>query len=239
MQPDLLPLVRRQGARLLPDPGGHGDAADVVDERRAPDASRPRSPTSQRPPAAAASPRRRTECPTRYGETRSAKSPIAARARSIASPSRSAEGTARRRASRPRPIALVIEREDLAGLVGEHAAIAGSNARPARSRTTRAACSAPPSRRWKAASRATCTIRSGSGISPVRPAGLPLPSQRSVRRTKRSVPTGAARVGRSASPRPRTARRHAPDGAHRPRQPAGDLQRAHRPRAVRVGERAQ
>lgn len=62
------------------------------------------------------------------------------------------------------------------------AAISGSKACPDRSRTTPTTCAVSPSRRWKAASIATATIRIGNGIaSPfARPSG-PWPSHGSSR----------------------------------------------------------
>ena len=156
-------------------------------------ATRPRSWTSAGPPriGRASSPQRTAapavssatpaECPASQGEMRSAKSPIAARARSIAS---SVEGELPARLGGERGVpdgrALVV-REDLRRPVGERGDDAGSNAPPARSRTTPTAASTPPIIRWNVASRATCTIRTESGISsPPSPFGSPLPSQRSV-----------------------------------------------------------
>ena len=91
-------------------------------------------------------------------------------------------------------------REDLLGTVGEAVGdLEGRMHAPARSRTIRTASSSPPSRRCKVASRATCVIRTGSGISsPLARRRYPLPSQRSVRWTN-SSPTGFGSPSRSDS----------------------------------------
>ena len=72
-------------------------------------------------------------------------------------------------------------------------------------RTTWAANSVPPSARWEVASRATCTILTGSGISSRRaPEGWPLPSQRSLECANNAERQPAAPAGRTASGRPRS-----------------------------------
>ena len=89
VQPHLLPVVGRQRRRLLPDPGRHGDPPDVVDQRRAPnrrDSSA--SPNRHCRAARAANVRHAGGVPDQVRGVRSAKSPMAASARSIDSPSR-------------------------------------------------------------------------------------------------------------------------------------------------------
>ena len=85
--------------------------------------------------ASAATP---VECPTKYGETRSLKSPMAARALSIDSPSRNVCGFG--------SLASVSSQADAASIAKNPAAssaraatTSGSNACPARRRTTDAA----------------------------------------------------------------------------------------------------
>ena len=86
-------------------------------------------------------------------------------------------------------------------------ATSGSNAPPARLRTTPAANSGPPSMRWKVASRATEAIRTGSGISwcLARPGRPCHPSARPGTRTGPAW-RWAGRTGRSASGPPRRTR---------------------------------
>ena len=145
------------------------------------------------------------------GETRSAKSPIAASARSIAVARRaSAAGAARTRASPPTPSASRRARGSRRRRPRARAAIAGSNAPPARSRTTprgvllaRRACAGTRRRGRRARSAAAA----GSRRRRARP-GSPLPSQRSVKPREQACDRGAAgRAARSASAPPRTARR--------------------------------
>ena len=145
--------------------------------RRAPPA--PPRPTSDRPGRATRG-RRSRPSPRAPGRSRLP-------AASVAGPARAASISSQAERAR-------VEREDRRpASSASWVAIAGSNACPARSRMTRAAWSSPPSRRWNAASRATWTMRSGSGISsPASPAGSPLPSQRSVRWTNSRAPTAGS-----------------------------------------------
>ena len=80
VQPDPLPVVRRERARLLPDADRDRHPPEIVHQRAAPDrrdGRRPRDGTARA--AAVASSATPAEWPTRYGEARSAKSPIAAK----------------------------------------------------------------------------------------------------------------------------------------------------------------
>ena len=111
VQPDPLPLVRRQRPRLLPDAGGDGDPPEVVDERGPPQrrgVARRRSRTAGRPlrqlrhPGGVARPgrarrgRRSRPSPPARGRSPSPRGPAAApaRAASVSVP--------RRRPRRPR-----------------------------------------------------------------------------------------------------------------------------------------
>ena len=181
MQADLLGLVGRERPGPVPGPRMHRDATEVVHEAGAADRRDGRG-------IEAAVQRRRLhesatpdERPLKLGDDRSAKSPIAASARSIAAPSSciGGEGSQARTSSHTDPSSSA---SSSSAPSATSRASSGSNAAPARSRTIRAACSAPPSMRCIAASCATWAIRSGSGIwsRSARPSG-PLPSQRSVR----------------------------------------------------------
>ena len=87
MEPDLLPLVGGQRPRLLPDPRPRPRRGrDRGPGPRAAARSSPRRPGGTARPRPPPAPRRRAEWPARYGEIRSAKSPIVASARSSASP---------------------------------------------------------------------------------------------------------------------------------------------------------
>ena len=114
VQPHLLPLVGRERPRLLPDAWVDRNAAEVVEKPCPPDRRwrlLHRSRSAEQPlPASSPTP---IEWPERYGETRSAKLPIAPRARSTLSPSRAScgDGSARQDVV-PRGAALV-DREEL------------------------------------------------------------------------------------------------------------------------------
>ena len=243
MEPHLLPLIRGQRSGLLPDPRAcDRHAPEVVDERGASkgsdaglvDPAAPRRRCGELrhrrrsdPPDTARSGRR--SCPSRRARDR---------ARSPSSTSGGPRLAGERLVPRRRPL---VEARISPALSTRQAATSGSNACPARSRTRRTTRSSPPSRRWKAASTARWTIRIGSGISSpfARPSG-PWPSQRSNRWARR--PCTDARQPQPVGEHPG----HLAGGGEvrarlprHPRQPAGDLTRAHQAAAVRVGKRAQ
>ena len=181
VQPDLLPLVRRQRPRLLPDRGGIGDAPEVVDERGAAD-SAPRR-------------RRRARTARRRGGQLGHAGGMAgqvgrgevgevAHRRQRAIDRVALERQLRRRFGGERRVpgrAVRVEREELLGVVGEPAATPGrTRARRARGRTPRGVLR-PPTMRWKVGVAGDVHDPHGERdlLAAGRP-GSPLPSQRSV-----------------------------------------------------------
>ena len=243
VQPHLLPLVRASA-----DPASarsEGGPRPARGRGRAPRAGSWRRPPHRSgnaaPPRSPAPPRRPSDRTGRARSDRRSRRSPPARDRSPRPPA-STGGCGSQASVSSQADASLVEREDLA----RHRRRGrrrprGSNACPARSRTTRTARLSPPSMRWKAASRATCTIRIASGISsPFARPSQPLPSQRSVRWTKRSR-TGGGR------PEPRGEHlRHLADRGQvriplprRLRQPARDLDRARGRRTSGRRQRAQ
>ena len=151
----------------------------------------PAGPNRQRWAADLARSATPAEWPARWGDTRSAKPPIATSARSIASPSSMRWGCGSQPSTSSQADASGSSARISRASSTRHAATSGSSPCPACSRTTRTACSSPPRRFWSVASTATWTIRIGSGISSLsaRRAGL-RPSQRSVRCAKRLCADG-------------------------------------------------
>ena len=180
VQPDPLPLAGRERALLLPD--------RAQGPRRGP--RRGRAPHGA--PPSPALPRTRTAVRLRSRgprRPRSARQGMARRGRR-SRPSPRARGrspgpraSTRGAGSQARACSHTDGSSSIARISStsstNRAAITGSRALPARSPTTRAASSAPPSTRWTSMSRATWAIRIASGISSPLAPGAPFPSQRS------------------------------------------------------------
>ena len=149
---------------------------------------------------------------------------------------------ARRRATRPRWTRLV-EREDLVRMVGEAGRAPRGRTRGRRARATiRAACVAPPSTRWRAASVGDVR-RSASAVGSARPSrgrSGPCPSQRSVRWASRPGTDGGAPTPPASIPATSHGGADLPALlAGHPRQPAGDLGGAHRRGTLGLRQRPQ
>ena len=175
----------RPGRDRGPDPARRTASASAADM--------PQSSAAH--PARSATPR---ECPVRCGETRSAKSAMAESASSTSPATRFSRppGSAASTWSQTGTVSSASSRPTGSSTTG--AATAGSKARPERSLVVDLACSVPPISFWKAASRATCEMRSANGTCVPRRRRGPLPSQRSGRsakssRTERGTPSRSQR----------------------------------------------
>ena len=142
---------------------GDRDPPDVVDERGSPhgDHVRGRPAGIAAPPPSPARPRPRSGRPGTARRGRRSRPSPRAPGRSPR-PAASAEARARRRASSSHGDAVVVEREDLVGVVGEQRGDRRVERAPGSlADDARGDAPSPPSMRWNAASRATWTMRNG------------------------------------------------------------------------------